>query len=373
MVQADKDVLPGPKSPVWGCSCGEAHNWASRLKCRGCSKAAPAAVRARAQAAAKDVEGKGSAAGSAGQASRLAKLEAELKGLKAENKALRSATGSAEASGGAEADAAEGGKAEIDRLSAALEAVKLLGDEAMAQSLQARLDAARQKAVDAKPLSAILGLQRKLERRRKASTALDAKVAALQADLASANAEATEAKAEVAQMELELKRLHERAIANRGDVNSRAASLYEQARAILPPGAAEHPDGQQYLASLQDIMQKFAHAANVAAAGAAPISSAENAAAPVLGTAGLPAVELPAAPAGAGGAGNGTAAVVVQDDDEDMFGSEDAELVGILDGLAAADGGSAEDAERASKRKHAIGEISRLVKLRIDKKGKKQG
>ena len=38
------DVLPGPKTPHWGCSCGCWDNWASRIKCRQCGASAPTKV-----------------------------------------------------------------------------------------------------------------------------------------------------------------------------------------------------------------------------------------------------------------------------------------------------------------------------------------
>ncbi|CAK0807368.1 unnamed protein product, partial [Prorocentrum cordatum] len=50
--QGGGTVLPGPKAPAWGCSCGEAANWASRLHCRSCGAPAPVSVRQRAVEAA---------------------------------------------------------------------------------------------------------------------------------------------------------------------------------------------------------------------------------------------------------------------------------------------------------------------------------
>ena len=47
-------VLRGPKWPHWGCSrCGEGENWASRLACKQCGKAASQATADRARAEAK--------------------------------------------------------------------------------------------------------------------------------------------------------------------------------------------------------------------------------------------------------------------------------------------------------------------------------
>ena len=50
------DVLPGAKTPVWGCSCGESANWASRLKCKTCGRAAPQTVADKAKAASKQTQ-----------------------------------------------------------------------------------------------------------------------------------------------------------------------------------------------------------------------------------------------------------------------------------------------------------------------------
>ncbi len=44
-------VLNGPKQPYWGCSCGAADNWASRVACRTCGRGAPARIRKAAEAA----------------------------------------------------------------------------------------------------------------------------------------------------------------------------------------------------------------------------------------------------------------------------------------------------------------------------------
>ena len=41
---ADWVVLRGPRRPNWGCGCGFAGNWASRLKCLECERPAPARI-----------------------------------------------------------------------------------------------------------------------------------------------------------------------------------------------------------------------------------------------------------------------------------------------------------------------------------------
>ena len=47
------DVLAGPKSPRWTCSCGMDGNWASRTTCRNCWEPAPQRIVDAARAAAK--------------------------------------------------------------------------------------------------------------------------------------------------------------------------------------------------------------------------------------------------------------------------------------------------------------------------------
>ena len=49
-------VLPGPKQPHWGCKCGCATNWASRLACRQCGADAPRSISNKAHAAAQAQE-----------------------------------------------------------------------------------------------------------------------------------------------------------------------------------------------------------------------------------------------------------------------------------------------------------------------------
>jgi len=50
----DPDLLDGPRSPPWGCSkCGEAANWANRLRCRTCGQPASQSHQNKAREAAK--------------------------------------------------------------------------------------------------------------------------------------------------------------------------------------------------------------------------------------------------------------------------------------------------------------------------------
>ena len=51
MVTNESAVLRGPKKPVWGCNCGYAQNWACRIRCKQCDRAAPARICKAARAA----------------------------------------------------------------------------------------------------------------------------------------------------------------------------------------------------------------------------------------------------------------------------------------------------------------------------------
>jgi len=70
--QRGGEAPPGPRRPEWGCACGTEGNWACRLSCRGCGKAAPPWWRDRAKAKAKEQERAG------GNSKEVKELKAEL-------------------------------------------------------------------------------------------------------------------------------------------------------------------------------------------------------------------------------------------------------------------------------------------------------
>jgi len=88
-----KDVLQGKTTPHWGCGCGYAENWASRIRCLKCQKEAPANLRKRAQQADKEARGIKEKFGKEnGQQvgellKRISKLERELKEAQADGDA----------------------------------------------------------------------------------------------------------------------------------------------------------------------------------------------------------------------------------------------------------------------------------------------
>ena len=51
--QPETAVLPGPRKPEWGCSCGQADNWACRVRCLRCDRSAPQSILGAARAAAR--------------------------------------------------------------------------------------------------------------------------------------------------------------------------------------------------------------------------------------------------------------------------------------------------------------------------------
>ena len=88
-----RELLPGPRSPHWGCSaCGEDANWACRLFCKGCKRSAPQSVINKAKAAAKQQAASGSGPRTPPcptKSSRPTKEQLEHEALKVENLALR--------------------------------------------------------------------------------------------------------------------------------------------------------------------------------------------------------------------------------------------------------------------------------------------
>ena len=139
-------VLAGPRTPPWSCgSCGQADNWRSRLVCRGCGREAPAGVRAKAYAAAKEATAQarsgqaqgggrrrtGSGSGGAGTdkgKDKVAEQAAELQRLRQELKKAKQANGG----GGGKPTYAdkvrEGLGEEIASLRSSIEALEALDD-----------------------------------------------------------------------------------------------------------------------------------------------------------------------------------------------------------------------------------------------------
>jgi len=183
-------VLKGPKLPHWGCSCGEAENWASRLQCRGCSKAAPARVSAAAREAAKTP----SAAQPSGpngawkrgppQPDEVAKLRKEIAGLKLQLKQGQEQEPEDKADD--PEDEAAGKRARIQKELDALKAV--LGDvhpEVLDRASQLE-ELQKQRPVGARLLAAqrkISKMEKKLEQKQKSVREVEQSIAEFQQKL----------------------------------------------------------------------------------------------------------------------------------------------------------------------------------------------
>ena len=218
----DDAILQGPKSPTWSCGCGQAGNFACRIRCRGCNRDAPARIRTSAEKANKESvavpkvsahpQPRGYWQQSAPKDQRLRKLEARLKSLESENSSLRVRTGDAEAKElETRADLEGETDASLDPtlLQAVLEAtVNAYGiDSKQAKEKTEELEAARAARRQAKPASAQMRVaERRVHQQRKALEKARTFAEAAASALREAQAAAAEALEKVAAAE---KRLHE--------------------------------------------------------------------------------------------------------------------------------------------------------------------
>ena len=90
------EVLPGPKTPLWCCQCGESNNWACRIRCKGKgrNRSAPQSVINKARAAAKQQAASGNGAWAPPcrtQSGRPTKERLECEALKKEIEAIKNA------------------------------------------------------------------------------------------------------------------------------------------------------------------------------------------------------------------------------------------------------------------------------------------
>ena len=89
-------MLPGPKTPLWCCQCGESNNWACRIRCKGkgCNRSAAQSVINKARAAAKQQAASGYGAWTTPcptQSGRPSKERLECEALKKEIEAIKKA------------------------------------------------------------------------------------------------------------------------------------------------------------------------------------------------------------------------------------------------------------------------------------------
>ena len=94
--EKSSEVLPGPKTPLWCCQCGESNNWACRIRCKGkgCNRSAAQSVINKARADAKQQAASGNGAWAPPcrtQSGRPTKERLECEALKKEIEAIKNA------------------------------------------------------------------------------------------------------------------------------------------------------------------------------------------------------------------------------------------------------------------------------------------
>ena len=311
-------VLPGPKLPQWSCSCGTAGNWASRLRCRGCGKEAPARIRIAAEKAARETaktpkgaqprQPQGAWASGAPGGERLRKLEERLKTVEAENKALRSTSTLPSCADEVveEVDTFPLADPDVQKVEAAHGAmVAAFGpDSARARELAAELERLRQARRQAKPMSVQLrAVERKVAKGRKALEKFEAeaKAAAAEVEAAKASLEAASAKVSEAKLRLqgdedELQELVRKNAAASKPVEKEASSgeaVVFQIVALLSAEFSALSDGQQRLAEVQAAITSTLALAQAAKDDAVQAQAQQDAA-----VAAVPAAVSPASPEG---------------------------------------------------------------------------
>ena len=312
-------VLRGPRSPPWSCGCGRLDNWASRIKCVACGRAAPQRILAQARKA-DAAAGSALAPASRGQArpaagdrmqAQLAALQQKIDGLLAAQPEQRSSVagssgggrpvqppGDGSVPGSAPADPAlEGDELDLDKLVRAHRAMADLFGPEHAEAVRARklVEEAQRKRQDSKPLHArALQAQRKVERCRKAREASTAHVATLRAELAAAEDAAANALGDLEKAEADLLDLRKQALEDAG-----GAALPDSApaavRALFPKDFVFTPEQAAHLEAVSAILtQAVDHCRQ-----APPAVSAEPTAAPAAPPAAPTGPASPVPPAGA--------------------------------------------------------------------------
>ena len=241
-------VLRGPTSPTWCCSCGVAGNWASRVRCRGCNKQAPARIRSDAEKAAKSVastpaavqprQPRGAWTHGHPDKGRLRQLEEQLRAAQAENVALRQGARSdaidlEEIEGDGDGTLAQPTQ-DVHKVQAALDAIVALdgADSTSARELAAELEALREARRQAKPVSVQLrAVERKVAKRRKALDKGKAEVDAARAQVEAAKALLEAALGKVREAELRLQ-ADEAELRDLVQKNAQAGALDAQAGAL---------------------------------------------------------------------------------------------------------------------------------------------
>ena len=269
------DVLAGPKTPYWACStCGSTSNWASRIVCR-CGKACSYKVLSAALAADKAQKAypavvspkKAAGAWSDDARSLRAQLEEQRKQmamLRGENKRL--ASGRAEAGpAGAEDDCDE--EASVENMVRAKDALaKVLPDSPEVKSLEQRIEEARRRRTQCKPLhTQTLLAEKHLEKKRKQLDAATKSVEELQEQLQQAGEECDVDRAAVIAAEADVNALHKRALVQlNGSVPAATAECkeaFDKVISSLPEQVVQAPENKKKLEELEAALSSVLKAA----------------------------------------------------------------------------------------------------------------
>ncbi len=229
------DVLSGPKSPTWCCSCGEASNWASRIRCRGCGKGASQSTADKARAAAKQqpapsrwkppsgawTHGPPPAPAALGkQAARIKQLEGEVRKLR------QGATDAAGDASGA-SDTKEGTDEEVDALRRDIKSLEGMSEgESLLASKKQKLQALQAARQASKPLHHQLrDIQGKIDRKERAlARKVNNDLPRLRKAVETAQASVDQAVLDVQEAETELEKLRsqkEKLVAAEGKTEQR--------------------------------------------------------------------------------------------------------------------------------------------------------
>ena len=166
-----KNVLPDPKSPPWGCKCGEWRNWASRTACMSCGKEAPQRIVAAAKKNAVPGSGTPQRAGGAWAHGPPGKSAAGGR------------NGGYGTSSGKDKDK-DGDPTTGDTLRALIAKLTKIGEVDLAKPLQAKLDEVVRQQREEKPISQTLrAIERKISDKKLTIEGYGSRIIAAETDV----------------------------------------------------------------------------------------------------------------------------------------------------------------------------------------------
>ena len=253
-------ILAGPRTPYWGCKCGFASNYASRIKCR-CGASAPTSIlqKAKRNAAAAKSQPKPRVRQKPPQqagSDELGKLRAEVAELRAE-KAAAADTGMEDVETGTPTSPIDIGKVE-KTLTATIAAFGT--DSKQARELEQEISRLKEIQRQGKPVSTqIRAAERRQTQRQKQHDA--AKLAVLaaaeavdqaQRELAEAKRKVTETEARVREATEELEALYQRPVlAEPAPVISPAVPAAPECVDVLCTAVGQDPEAKKALEVLR--------------------------------------------------------------------------------------------------------------------------